>query len=443
MADEYSDSLMKYMEKQKKTKEDLKSLDYLEETTDTMISPYATDVDTYEDYDGFLPEEDGVSVSDMQHPADLEGLPSEAAPIKYKHTRILGNIVLGLLENPLQDIFMESMLDGVHYPVEVFHIVKDADAKPLNKYKNESIFDARMILKIIIEKNLSKELHDLLLNISLKDRLVFVQFKNEKTLDMFYKNLLYKYSNSSKVTKLPLAESYSDKKDLISSLLKTWHIAFDKPQTKDLLVSLMISNPAMIENARLSLSIYRESKAMVDMDFLDDVFEGVDHYKLDDWILMVLRGTKPKKKMEVMHYFLNRKEYPPAWLIEKIRETLVLINKMYIAYAQGLIAHTIPSFTLERRINHRNWENGSDIVMLKPKLQEEYLDFVKDVPYNYTVNLNRLVFDNSFNHATKSDIYRMMKEINILLSAFDAEKGWTNQRKLQEVIKFNASKGKK
>lgn len=436
LADNYTDSLMEYMEKQKEPLN-------VSESPDFQGRSYTTGFDTYEDYTDVLPDDNGVLEDEIFHPADAEGIPDAKDSVEMKKSKVLGNIVLGVLENPLQDIFMESMLDGVHFKTEVFHIEKDIDSKPLRKYRNESIFDEKMILKIIVEKNLSKELHDLLISLSLKNRLIFIQFKNEKTLDMFYKNLMYKYSNSSKVTRLPLAETYSDKKDLITSLLKTWNIAFDKPQTKDLLISLMITNPAMIDNARLSLSIYRESKAMVDMDFLDDVFEGVDHYNLDDWIVMVLRGIKPKKKMEILHYFLNRKGYPPAWLIEKIRESLLTMNKMYIAYAQGIIAHPIPSFALERRINHRNWENGTDIVLLKPKLQEEYLDFVKDVPYSYTVNLNRLVFDKSYNHATKEDIYRLMKEVNTLLVNYDAEKGFTNSRKLQEVIKYNAGKSRK
>ena len=364
--------------------------------------------------------------------------------VKHEGLRkdVINHMLLGVADNPLQDMFLDSMLDGIIYPRVVLTIETVRDLKQLNKYRNRSIFDERMILKIIVAKY-NKEVDQMLSSLDVQNRLIIVQFPKQSSLEYFYRNYKMRNRDYQKITKLPLAESYAEKKEIITSLIKTWKLAFDSPATKDLLISLLIKNPEYLENAKVSLGIMRENKTMIDLDFLDEVFDGVEQYNLDDWLVNVVRGLKPKKKMEILHYFLNRKEYPPAWLISYIRENLLILNEMYIAYAQGIINHPIPDFQLEKRINHIGFSGGLDLVTLKPKMQEAYLDIVQDVPYSYIVDLNRLVFHKSYNHARKEDIYRLFKEIPLLLEKYGEPKGFQNNRKLKEVIKFNMGKSKK
>ena len=355
---------------------------------------------------------------------------------------VTNHLILGLTENPLQDIFLESRLDGIIYPRIVLTIDSVKDLRSLSTYRHRSIFDERMILKIIVNKY-NKEIESVLSSIDLNNRLVVILFSNKSMQAVFYKNYLMQSRNISQITRLPIADSYSEKKDIISSMIKTWKLAFDSATTRELLISMLIRNPDYLENAKVSLSIMRENKVMIDADFLDEIFDGIEQYNLDDWVLDVFRGLRPKKRMVILHYFLNRKEYPPAWIIQHIRDSLLTLNQMYIAYAQGIINHSIPDTILEKRINAKEFFSGADLLKLKPRLQKAYLEFAQEVPYNYVIDLNKVVFNKSYNNASKEDIYRLFKEIPLLLEKYDAKKGFKSEKDLQKIIQNNMNKSKK
>lgn len=353
---------------------------------------------------------------------------------------ILGHYMLGLVDNHLQDMLVDSMLDGVPFPIKVFTIEKETDLKHLMQYKKDSIFDDKFVLRIDISRRLNQNIISFLMDISVNKKLMYLKFKDQSDLNRFHSQSAIQYRSMLHLHKLPQSETYVDKKELITKLLEKWKIAFKDKQSKDLLVSLMIRNPEQLENVKLSLRIFRENKNSVDLDFIDSLFENIDHYNLDDFIVTILRGTKPRKKMEILNYFIKKKEYAPAWLINQIRERLLIINKMYIAYAQGIIEHPIPSHTLERRLKHVGWESGTDLTFLKDRLQQDYLDFVKEVPYKYTVALNQLVFSKQYNNASKIDLYLLIKEVSGLLEHHNQPKGWASLRKNEEMLRNRRGK---
>lgn len=357
--------------------------------------------------------------------------------------KMLGNVVVGLTENPLQDMFMESMLDGVSLPVEVHTLTGEKDLKKVYKFKHNSIFDTPLMLKFVVEGKKSNAVENFLLNLSVKNRLVIIQFAQPFMAESFFEKFNQMYHGQVPITNLPSAETYGEKKQLIETFLNAWKIAFDSAQTKEMLVSLMIRNDDRLESVKLSLKIARANKKMVDFDFLDSLFDGVDYYSLDDWVITVFRGTKPKKKLEILSYFISDKEYPPAYMVSFIRESLLTLHKMYMAYAQGIILHKLDSVQLEKRLKAAEFPNYEDLTALKPRQLENYLDAVKDIPYQYFTELVQLVFHKSYHHAKKADLMRLLTEIDVLLEKYDAKKGFQNQRQLNAVIQNNRSKPKK
>lgn len=254
--------------------------------------------------------------------------------------------------------------------------------------------------KEIILLNLPKEITNVpmkLAEINRRNRIILVGVNNH-----YQSKLVNKVGNIiglDKVGALPKVIDYESKESTLQNVVKGWGIKFESGDLRKVLVSLMISDETSWNTVRDLCKLYAESKKKLTQDDLEDLYPNADFYNLNQYLLDVLKGKTKWKNYKKADYFINQREYAPAWLMGKLREVALNINLVYTAYRRGVLGMPLDKTTLQRRIDVAQIKGLNLLQNLSMLEQRNYLDYVKEIPYNVFKEIER-------------EVYLMPREVN-------------------------------
>lgn len=371
--------------------------------------------------------------------SELDIIRQEQEAIKV--AKVMGKVVLGITNDPIQQLYVDSIVTDINLERHVHRITKEKDLKELKFLTRKAILDTNSVVYIKVECRVTEPIIVFLSSLYLKNKLVFLFLYNQRTVS-YVSDRLVKNIPTLKPTRLPVTEDYGSKKELLEKTLENWSINFSDKDTRNLMVKIMISQEDNLESIRNTLEVTRLSRIVITKEFLNDTFDNIEFLKLNDLFEYILRSNSPKKLTNYLEYFLHAKEYNPNWLLMMFKDYLLNVNTMYTLKARGIVKHTLDKTTLNTRLAYTNIPNKEHFSKLNQYEQQNLLDLVNDIPFNYMSHLLKVVFKREYLNVDELGLKQLFMEINLLKNDFGFEKGFKNERTFKEFLKNRKAKSK-
>lgn len=357
----------------------------------------------------------------------------------------LNNIIIGVYEDYFQKLYIDSSLLKYEYPVEIYSIQSDKDISNLKNLTRKSIFNESTIIKLTLKCKVNNNVLNFLKSIYYKNKIVIIYTQNQRTANFLSTNLKMYFENNDKkipIIKLKNTDDYKVKKDLIEQTVTNMGIKTKNKEVKQLLVKIIIARIKEFETIKTSLDVAIINDLLVTEEYLEDIAGNIDFYKLDDLFENILRGITYKKVMKQLNYFLEIKKYNPNWLLNQFREYILKINNAYSLTYNGILKHPIDKDTLKSRILASGFSGLHDFYNVNKYEQQIYLDIISDIPYKYIAEMSKIILNKSNLNVDKTQLYSVILELYSLKNKYGEDKGFKNNRKLNEM-KANAKYRKK
>lgn len=356
----------------------------------------------------------------------------EQARIRF--SKLLNRVIIGVANDPYQKMFVDSTIEDIQAEKQSYIISSDSDLKRLKHLTRKAILDSNNIVRISINCRVTENMITFLKSIYFKNKLLFIFVHNNRTVH-YVSDRLQKEFNDLKITKLELAEDYGAKKEIIEKALENWRINFKDKATRNLMVKIMISQEEDLESIRNSLDVAKISRMVITKEFLESSYDNLEFLKLDDFFELIVRSSSPKKIREYTDYFLNSKAYAPDWILNMFKEYVLKLNSAYSLKARGILKHPLDSVTLGNRLKYANIPDTKNFAKLRGFEQQNILDIVNDIPYNYISHLSKIVFREHYLSVDALGLRELLLEVNLLKNQYDKPKGFRNERAFQEFLK--------
>lgn len=380
--------------------------------------------------------ETSVSEEDIEVEVEdlVESKPEQENEVAVDNS-VFNQFLIGISSDVLQKYFVNSLIDDLDLPTDVVEINTVKDLPKLYRFTKRDIFDKKSIVKVLLTGRVIKPILDSLIKLRLKDKITILYVENIETAGFLERYLRNTCDSETRIQRLPITDDYADKKKILTGLFRKWRVGTSDKEVSQLLLKATIANIDDLDRIKTALLSAKEGKIPLDLDFLTELFDGVDFYNLEEFFSRVIRCNTFKTQVKILHHFATYKQYSPEWLMDKLKDYVLTLNYFYIAYAKGVISHPLDAHELESRLKVSDMPNPEILTTISAYKQQDYLDFVLDVPYNYISDVTKIVFDKTYQKPLKQDLYRVLHEINNLKYKYisdpkQREKGFINTRRL-------------
>lgn len=365
--------------------------------------------------------------------------------IQSEYIMNLNSIVIGVKDDYFQKLYIDSALGNYEYPIESYTIQSEKDLKSIKNLTRKSIFNESMIVRLSVKCKVNNNVLNFLKSIYFKNKILIIYVQNQRTANFLNTNLTMYFENKDikiPIIKLKNTDEYKVKKELIEHTITNMKIKTKNKEVKNLLVKIIIAKIKEFETIKTSLDVAIINDLLITEEYLEDIAGNIDFYKLDDLFENILRGITYKKVMKQLNYFLEIKKYNSKWLLNQFREYILKVNSAYALKYNGILKHAIDKDTLKSRIVASNIQGLSEFYSMNKYEQQIYLDITDDIPYKYVSEFSKILFNKANFDVDKTQLYATILELYSLKNKYGEDKGFKNNRKLNEM-KANAKYRKK
>lgn len=304
--------------------------------------------------------------------------------------------------------------------------VEQVTGKAVIRTKNElyrlpplGLFKRHETVKVNYIGYLNKDLLLKIVDYSEKGRTFIIEVKKEEDFKLIAK-LVNNFEDNTAIKLFDLKD-YEDELEWCKSKILEWKSDI----SNNLLYKLMYymkKNHDKWNDMELMFSI--EDK--IDDEILDDYFEGLESYNIDDWVDSVVMGNRKGKNIVILDYLISIKEYEPYLIVDIIKERLELYLELIGLYDRGVMygRETTENEILERSeylklkvsdklLSDKREKLITNLGIIKQseiKYAYEHLIKLMTSKNKYTINTTDIVYLIDLFRVSKSE--ERVKEIN-------------------------------
>lgn len=296
--------------------------------------------------------------------------------------------------------------------------IREINIKDLknSRLKYTSILDKKEIVLITGEQHdIEKGLKGLK-GINQKRRMIAISCTHKTTLKKIEQTF-----KDNKVVEFPSVEQYQDRKNVVERLIDRRKMEFENQEVKKSLVNNMARSTVEWEDVFLMWSIYKDDGQVITLNDIEEIFEDNEFYNLRSFIFKVFKGKIKYKNYKVMSYYLDTKGYPPHWMMSKLREEYLNLGLFYQSYRGGVLLMPESELRIRERVSALGWEAGVRLTEFRDYEQENYLKFVKEVPYKYFLGIAKVLY--KFRGNEEQDLYNFITELKYIRGKYDEDDG--------------------
>lgn len=295
----------------------------------------------------------------------------------------LGEVIIIQKDNPYHDWDVRKSIERMKVKINR----EKWAAKNIRKYKYSGILDEKEVLWLVvgaIVPGLKNEIE----SIRLKKRSIIFEVETKAQKDWVLKMTI----DGKKPRAYENVVSWDEKKQGCLKMVARMRTEIDSAETRNKLLDMMIRDPESWKDVELGLRMVRNKGRSVTLRDLQDIYPTMDFYRLDDWIRDVIEGKKKQKTIKVAHYFTDYKEYSSVWLMQKVREKVRQISCIYDGYRKGILYGKISKSQIMERSTVKGWTGVNQVIEMKDSEISYCLRLIKDLPYKYFIDVQKIVF---------------------------------------------------
>lgn len=368
------------------------------------------------------------------------------APVRDLAKIFCNNLVVSVREDYFQKIYLDSILYDLGFDYETVPIYSENDLKKFKYLQRKSLFERNTVLKMTIYCKMTPRIIEFIQNIRFKTRTTIIYVYNQSSAVYLYKKLNSEFSNMDVKPNLQVlgdTKDYSAKKELVTKAIKNMKLKIVNKEVLNLLTKIIIARIKEFDTLKASLDVAKINNTPITLEYLEEIAGNIDFYNLDELFDLILRGSSLKKVIKQMNYFIDIKKYQPNWILNEFKQFLINVNASYALKNKGVFKHVIEKEILEQRIKKANMPNLELFYKFSKKEQQAFLDILNDIPYTYVSEVTKITMQNRYVSVDKQGIYALIYELDSVKYRYNKEKGFKNNRRLQEIKKANFGKRKK
>lgn len=292
----------------------------------------------------------------------------------------MGNIILGEDSNEFHRAIIRNTLTQLSLPVETIYPKQLSDLKPLKYISFDTDYEVAWVHLEKYNKLFMKELF----GVNLAYRHLIVTSDDPAVLGSL--ETAYK-SKEKPYERLGSFKTYNDRYEFFNDKLKGY--AFESRDVKRTTIKALVREPEKYDSVTTTLLAWRSLEKAFGREDLEAIFEGTEFYNLDECLLNYLFGTKKRKNIETLDYFLNYKGYPATWLDTKIKEFAITTDYMYRSFHKGLLLTAMSNADFKLRAEAINFPIKD---LPKKSVQDAILLKVNVVPYSEFLKRVEVIF---------------------------------------------------
>lgn len=297
----------------------------------------------------------------------------------------MGDIILGEESNEFHRAVIKSMLVQLKLPLDNIYPKQLSDLKTLKYISFDTDYEVAWVHIEKYNKLYIKEL----VGVNLKHRHLIVTSDDLGvlgTLETMYKEKEKKYNRLAKF------KTYSERYDFFSAKLKGY--VFENIGVRRTTLKALVREPEKIDSVLTTLIAWKGLERAFSREDLEAIFIGTDFFNLDDSLLEYLFGTKKRKNIETLDYFINYKGYAPTWIATKLKEFTILVDYMYRANQKGLILTPVSNADFKERASAIKFPIKE---LPKKHIQEAILLKIGVYSYGNFLKRAKIIFEKNYN----------------------------------------------
>lgn len=320
-------------------------------------------------------------------------------------------------DNEYHENIIESYLKDNKF--RIFDV--EYKTKLLKKYTTNSLNMGKEFIRIEVPMEISgEEICKLITKLKLKKTYVQLTIGNNKQVKEIREQELDKYE----IEVLPSINTWNEKFDYNYELIDSLNLdkLFEDLSLKDTLTRLLIRSPKMWLEVSTVLGIAKEKHIKITQEYLQTYFPEIDFHNFHEFVIRALKGHHKKDAILKANYFIDIKQYSVSWIFNKMKEIVVELGYVTLAYRKG-ITHLTPekSGTLKARAEKMNFNASDKITGIKYGEMKNYLNFIKDIEYKHFTEIQMVIFNKDQKNSMKEkyELYGLLEELKVIAEKYE------------------------